>query len=680
MGQLLMLGGLTGFAVSQPLLSVAGESPATFAFRSVEGLQLVVFALVIAFVPPLVLWAVLRLIALISRQASDLAFVAVAGLLAAAAGIQIAKTLDIEGPGLVAAAGLLVGALLVVAYLRVRSVDLWLRVSAILPVGAVLLFLFASPTGALLSPRSAGPSRVDAAGAPPVVFIMLDEFPTQSLLDDDRNIDAERFPVLASMAERFTWYRDYTVPSNQTLVSVPSILSGTVPTSGAATAVDYPNSLFTLLAPTHDLHVFESATKVCALEACTSSTAAAAGASGALGALREMPAVWSQRLSLDASSPTVDMGEFAEKVESAEMGSADSVPPGSGGSDNPFTRLQRKIESTPARVVDFTDSFTDRGSHPGLYFLHLLLPHQPWNFYPDGSRYVASPVNLDPTEAARALLEQRHLFQAQYADRLVGEMLASLEAAGIYDEAMIIVTADHGISFDIVPNGRTLSSDTLSEVAYAPLFIKNPGQQVGGVDDANVTGTDLLPTIAEVTGIAPTWETVGAPMASNDVASRGPEKVIYDFGGAWDPKPRTSVTFADSDRPDASKRLIRSLGPDASPIGGLVDRFGAKDMLGMRLSDLSLELGTELVTLVDGTDQGTAQGGLPLPTILGTVSGTAQEGDVVLVALDDTVVTAGPLIAGTFEALWPPGTSTQDRSRLELVLSRNGTMSRLTIN
>ncbi len=40
---------------------------------------------------------------------------------------------------------------------------------------------------------------------------------------------------------------------------------------------------------------------------------------------------------------------------------------------------------------------------------------------------------------------QRHLAQVQYADHIVGQVMARLEEAGIYDEAIVVVTADHGI-------------------------------------------------------------------------------------------------------------------------------------------------------------------------------------------------------------------------------------------
>ena len=54
-----------------------------------------------------------------------------------------------------------------------------------------------------------------------------------------------------------------------------------------------------------------------------------------------------------------------------------------------------------------------------------------------------APVLVE-RRGSRAVSEQRHLLQAQYADRLVGELLDGLRAEGLYDDSLVIVTADHG--------------------------------------------------------------------------------------------------------------------------------------------------------------------------------------------------------------------------------------------
>ena len=51
------------------------------------------------------------------------------------------------------------------------------------------------------------------------------------------------------------------------------------------------------------------------------------------------------------------------------------------------------------------------------------------------------------------LERQRHLLQASYTDRLVGQILQRLEEVGVYDDAAIVVTADHGIAFSAARTG-----------------------------------------------------------------------------------------------------------------------------------------------------------------------------------------------------------------------------------
>jgi hypothetical protein len=131
----------------------------------------------------------------------------------------------------------------------------------VLPVLAVVMFLFASPASALLGDVAA-PERVEN-DKPDVVMIVLDELPTRSLLADDGTIDRDRHPNLAALGDDSTWYRHYTTQAPVTDAAVPSLLSGTRPTTDEPVYTDHPDSLFTLLAPTHDLNVLESATRLC---------------------------------------------------------------------------------------------------------------------------------------------------------------------------------------------------------------------------------------------------------------------------------------------------------------------------------------------------------------------------------------------------------------------------------
>ena len=93
---------------------------------------------------------------------------------------------------------------------------------------------------------------------------------------------------------------------------------------------------------------------------------------------------------------------------------------------------------------------------PSLHFLHLLLPHTPWTYLPSGTRYFNVPgLPVDGQWWSRLAL-QRHELQLQYTDWLLGETLRVLEDSGRYQDTLLVVTADHGVSLTPGAAGREL--------------------------------------------------------------------------------------------------------------------------------------------------------------------------------------------------------------------------------
>ena len=142
----------------------------------------------------------------------------------------------------------------------------------------------------------------------------------------------------------------------------------------------------------------------------------------------------------------------------------------------------------------------------------MLLPHVPYQYLPTGNVYPPPDpeigrlpeqdtwtVATSPVESGR----QRHLLQAAYVDGLIGDLLDELRAQGIYDDATVVLTADHGISF--TPGGpirgiegQELTEELAADIPWVPLFVKEPGQTEGVVSEANVLSIDVLPTIADI--------------------------------------------------------------------------------------------------------------------------------------------------------------------------------------
>jgi hypothetical protein len=104
---------------------------------------------------------------------------------------------------------------------------------------------------------------------------------------------------------------------------------------------------------------------------------------------------------------------------------------------------------------------------------------------------------------------QRHLLQVGFVDRLVGDLLDRLRHTGTYERSLVVVTADHGVSFRPGESQRGASEATLQDVAFVPLFVKEPGQTEGALVDYHVRTTDVLPTIADSLGIRIPWRVEG---------------------------------------------------------------------------------------------------------------------------------------------------------------------------
>ena len=87
--------------------------------------------------------------------------------------------------------------------------------------------------------------------------------------------------------------------------------------------------------------------------------------------------------------------------------------------------------------------------------------------------------------------------------------MAALRRSGQYDRSLVVVMADHGVSFTPGSPHRAVRASNLPEIASIPLFIKGPGQRRGRVVNTNVRSIDVLPTIAARLGTHLPWSTDG---------------------------------------------------------------------------------------------------------------------------------------------------------------------------
>lgn len=519
LGPLTELLTLTAFAVAQPLFDVTGKSPDFFLFRQAGTFEIVTWAVLVIVVPPLLLWGVEVLVGFGSERAAGGLHAGFVGGLLALISIEVLKSLTGLRGVTVAAAALALGAGGAWMVTQRRQVREWLRFAAPAPVVFLALFLGFSPVSKLVVPGAGGVAALASTDArAPVVMLVLDELPLASLVGTDGEIEERVYPNFARLASSSTWFRNATSVAGFTPRAIPSILTGRFPPEGkvAPAAVEYPDNLFTLLADSHALHVFESLTALCPSDLCEGSSV---GPRGVGSLVRDGARVWQRIVALDdvEEDPTAAWLLEDTVVSRVEEVATEAERPDGG---EKFAFGHRR-ESQPARFTEFVDAI-DGDGRP-FHFLHLLLPHTPWRFFPDGTAYAASILGMDgdgqwedaewPIEIGR----QRHLLQAVYTDALLGDVIDRLEETGLWDRAAVVVTADHGYAFQPGrgQKPKEMNSRTAHEVMPVPLFVKAPGQSEGAVRDDNAMLVDVAPTVAELVGARMPWGVDGISLASD---------------------------------------------------------------------------------------------------------------------------------------------------------------------
>ncbi|MFY8237624.1 MAG: sulfatase-like hydrolase/transferase, partial [Ilumatobacteraceae bacterium] len=188
-------------------------------------------------------------------------------------------------------------------------------------------------------------------------------------------------------------------------------------------------------------------------------------------------------------------------------------------------------------VVEGVIKRATQSDRPTLHFAHVLLPHRPWMLTPDMRYSRALPTDKRSNEILDRVRDeyQAHLLQYAAVDTVIGDMVTGLKKSENWDRTMIIVTADHGITF--VPGEskrKTVNANnvgTLEDLYRIPLFIKFPGQQAAAQDDCTASSVDILATVVAATGIDAGWKTDGADLLRK-CPQRESRPVIWPDGSA----------------------------------------------------------------------------------------------------------------------------------------------------
>ncbi len=524
----MVLLGLTGPAVAQPLYHLVSEYPEFFVAHRATWADILALTAILSVGMPLLGVGCAWLAGLFGRDSQDRVTDIFVALLVALFAVQVFKQLgvaDAVATWPLAALSLVLGIVAAVAHARSSTLQTF---GTFLAAG-VLIF----PSMFLLKPaiwKIVFPKQVETVASvleqseTPVVLIVFDQLPVASLMNGERRIDPALYPNFAALAGDGTWYRNASAVGNKSAWAVPAILTGQYPdrTKRLPSWLDYPDNLFSLMHPRYSMRVEEPVTQLCPAEVCGSIA---------------------QRLSYRVRAELADLAVvYAHVVVPPEWSAR--LPPltdnwkNFGVSASEHLRREYSEWREGQTRWNWTERWVARrdndrragfnafvaaiGSErqPALYFAHVLLPHEPYEFLPSGRSYLldagrhaleSNGLWVDEPSTIREVYQQ-HLLQLAHVDGLLGELVARLKETGLYEHSLVVVTADHGASFLPGDAFKDPTSSNYADILSVPLIVKTPGQRRGRIDDRNAETVDILPTIADVLDADLGWSVDGSSL------------------------------------------------------------------------------------------------------------------------------------------------------------------------
>ncbi|MBW3596381.1 MAG: sulfatase-like hydrolase/transferase [Planctomycetes bacterium] len=159
-------------------------------------------------------------------------------------------------------------------------------------------------------------------------------------------------------------------------------------------------------------------------------------------------------------------------------------------------------EYGPDVVCDYLCDFITRHKDgPFFAYYPMILPHWPFEPTPDSADW-------DPQAKGATKGQGKNRYFADmvaYTDKMVGKIVARLEELDLRDDTLVLFTCDNGTAVGIesrmgekvVPGGKGKTTDNGTHV---PLIANWPGVVPAGVSHDLVDFTDVLPTLAEISG------------------------------------------------------------------------------------------------------------------------------------------------------------------------------------
>ncbi len=152
--------------------------------------------------------------------------------------------------------------------------------------------------------------------------------------------------------------------------------------------------------------------------------------------------------------------------------------------------------------------------------------HVPEGFGSAGEMVRIRTGDLELTPRQRESLIARYDGELRYMDEQFGRLRAGMEQAGLWDDTLVVVIADHGEEFwdhGSFEHGHS----HFAEVVRVPLIVRRPGGPAGVVRDERVRQLDVAPTILEYAGIPVPPGLPGHPLGRGGARYSVAEGTLY---------------------------------------------------------------------------------------------------------------------------------------------------------
>ncbi|MBI2890460.1 MAG: sulfatase-like hydrolase/transferase [Nitrospirae bacterium] len=393
------------------------------------------------------------------------------------------------------------------------------RWAAALGVVSVPFFAYYGLAGAPPTQTSVAHVRPALTGGrpgPSIVLLLFDAFSLDGLLDEQGRI-LDRFSNLRRLSQSAFWARNATTNYDMTGSSVASMLSGRY-LQHEKDVREVLGSLAGLLGGGYEWSVYGAHLPYC----------------------QRIPAA----RCFDSLALTA--GDWKGLLRYSILTYARFQFPTSLYYSLPHPISPQKAESLHLAKL-FLDDLVRARPRGEVRYVHLYIPHSPFEVTPDGRRaYPGKAHSFQGLygDALRPRAMENYRDEIEWADRLVGEALDRLEAAGALEETLLVITSDHGESRVHSGGARGRGLGKMDDhVARIPLFMKLPtGFPLDRVPRDDYQHVDLVPTILDVAGVKTTERFDGVSLFAPGVSggrkrafSAGREWTVDSETGAWRP-------------------------------------------------------------------------------------------------------------------------------------------------